>query len=131
MSVGAAVVMPEPVPEPQDFGEYPLKTEADGWEIAREMKRAENRGALEYVDTLPEDEQRDAVSFVHPFVVVHQRGKVRVCEDYSIKGGLNHYTSKWPFSLPRCQFLRYQSWQLGRGTPRGRSQARRRVLTVQ
>ena len=64
-------------PPRTDYGSYPEKEPGDDWEIVAEMHRCVERGAM----TWEEDESK--LKLIHPWVVVHQKGKVRACQDLS------------------------------------------------
>ena len=105
LAAGCNAPVEQPEPERRDFGSYPEHAPGDYWDVAREMRRAELRGAIKYV-------AESEAHYIHPFVVVHQKGKVRVCMDCSV--GLNKLTSPWKFCLPRiwdlAKWVTKDSW---------------------
>ena len=89
----------EPVdePPPADHPFYPWETDEHLRQAISEADRHLLLGSMEYV---PDDlvEEVAASSIVHPWVVVKQGGKWRLCHDYSC--GTNKHVPTAPFGLP-------------------------------
>ena len=92
-------VVVEPVVEPPvaDHPFYEWESDEHLLRAIMEADRHLSVGALEYV---PDESIRDVVarSIVHPWVVVMQGAKWRLCHDYSV--GTNRFTRVAPFALP-------------------------------
>ena len=90
-------IVPEEEPPFADHPFYRWESDEARLRAIWEADRHLSVGALEYI---PEEEVADTAAkcIVHPWVVVSQGEKWRLCHDYSI--GTNRYVATSPFQLP-------------------------------